>query len=80
MGRESALRPRALIVEDEILIALGLKEEMRGWGCLPQRSSLRQAARWLRDVCCSPVIFITAYTDEVSERIHKQLPGETALR
>ena len=31
MGRESALRPRALIVEDEILIALGLKEEMRGW-------------------------------------------------
>ena len=40
MGRESALRPRALIVEDEILIALGLKEEMRGgWGCLPQRSS-----------------------------------------
>ena len=39
MGRESALRPRALIVVDEILIALGLKEEMRGWGCLPQRSS-----------------------------------------
>ena len=34
MGRESALRPRALIVEDEILIALGLKEEMPGWGCL----------------------------------------------
>jgi len=25
MGRESALRPRALIVEDEILIARGLK-------------------------------------------------------
>jgi hypothetical protein len=39
MGRESALRPRALIVEDEILMALGLKEELRGWGCLPQRSS-----------------------------------------
>ena len=38
MGRESALRP-GLIVEDEILIALGLNEEMRGWGCLPQRSS-----------------------------------------
>jgi hypothetical protein len=48
MGRESALRPRALIVENEILIALGLKneilialglkEEMRGWGC-NQRSS-----------------------------------------
>jgi hypothetical protein len=37
MGRESALRPRVLIVEDEILIALGLKEEMRGWGY--QRSS-----------------------------------------
>lgn len=32
MGRESALRPRALIVEDEILIALGLKEEMRALG------------------------------------------------
>jgi len=29
VGRESALRPRALIVEDEILIARGLKEEMR---------------------------------------------------
>jgi hypothetical protein len=32
MGRESALRPRALIVEDEILIAPGLKEEMRALG------------------------------------------------
>jgi hypothetical protein len=37
MDREPALRPRALIVEEEILIALGLKEEMRGWGY--QRSS-----------------------------------------
>ena len=30
-------------------------------------------------MCCSPVIFITAYTDEVSERIHKQLPGAPVL-
>jgi hypothetical protein len=30
MGRESALRPRGLIVDDEILIALGLNEKSAG--------------------------------------------------
>jgi hypothetical protein len=64
MGRESALRPRALIVEDEILIAPGLKEEMRaGDVYLNGARDGIEAARWLRDVCGSPVIFITAYTD-----------------
>jgi CheY-like chemotaxis protein len=38
-----------------------------------------EAARWLRNVCGSRVIFVTAYTDEVSERINQQLPGAPVL-
>ena len=35
-----------------------------------------EAARWLREVCEIPVVFITAYTDhDTVARIHEQVPG-----
>ena len=35
-----------------------------------------EAARWLREVCDVPVVFITAYTDrDTVARIHEQVPG-----
>jgi DNA-binding response OmpR family regulator len=35
-----------------------------------------EAARWLREVCDIPVVFITAYTDpDTVERIHEQVPA-----
>jgi two-component system, response regulator PdtaR len=34
-----------------------------------------EAARWLREVCDIPVVFVTAYTDpDTVERIHEQVP------
>ena len=39
-----------------------------------------EAARWLREVCDIPVIFITAYTDpDTVERIHEQVPGAPVI-
>ena len=35
-----------------------------------------EAARWLREVCDIPVVFVTAYTDrDTVQRIHEQVPG-----
>jgi CheY-like chemotaxis protein len=35
-----------------------------------------EAARWLREVCDIPIVFVTAYTDRVTlQRIHEQVPG-----
>jgi CheY-like chemotaxis protein len=35
-----------------------------------------EVARWLRNVCEVPVVFVTGYTDHATvERIHKQVPG-----
>jgi len=35
-----------------------------------------EAARWLREVCDMPVVFVTAYTDpDTVERIHERCQG-----
>ena len=39
-----------------------------------------EAARWLREVCDIPVVFVTAYTDpDTVERIHEQVPGAPVI-
>jgi DNA-binding NarL/FixJ family response regulator len=39
-----------------------------------------EAARWLREVCEIPVVFITAYTDhDTVARIHEQAPGAPVI-
>ena len=39
-----------------------------------------EAARWLREVCDVPIIFLTGYGDrDTVERIHKQVPGAPVL-
>jgi CheY-like chemotaxis protein len=39
-----------------------------------------EAARWLREVCDIPVVFITAYTDpDTVERIHEQVPDAPVI-
>jgi DNA-binding NarL/FixJ family response regulator len=103
-------RPRALIVEDEVMIALGLQAEMETMGfevCglapnAKQAISLAmnakpdlvvmdiylngardgiEAARSLREIFGTPIVFITAYTDDhgIMERIHRQVPNAPVL-
>jgi CheY-like chemotaxis protein len=39
-----------------------------------------EAARWLREVCDIPIVFVTAYTDRVTlQRIHEQVPGAPVI-
>jgi CheY-like chemotaxis protein len=39
-----------------------------------------EAARWLREVCDIPVVFVTAYTDpDTIERIHEQVPDAPVI-
>ena len=39
-----------------------------------------EAARWLREVCDIPVVFVTAYTDrDTVERIQQQVPGAPVI-
>jgi CheY-like chemotaxis protein len=39
-----------------------------------------EAARWLREVCDIPVVFVTAYTDpDTVARIHQQVPGAPVI-
>jgi CheY-like chemotaxis protein len=39
-----------------------------------------EAARWLREVCDIPVVFVTAYTDsDTVKRIREQVPGAPVL-
>jgi CheY-like chemotaxis protein len=39
-----------------------------------------EAARWLREVCEVPIVFVTACSDESAiERIHEQVPGAPVL-
>jgi CheY-like chemotaxis protein len=100
---------RALIVDDELVVAIGLKADMQALGfdvcdlatnrqeafrlamsdqpdvvlmdvCLAGGREGIEAARWLREVCEVPIIFVTEYTDrETLERIHKQVPGASVL-
>ena len=40
-----------------------------------------EAARWLREVCDIPIVFITAHTDpDTVERIHQQVPDAPVIR
>jgi AmiR/NasT family two-component response regulator len=105
----SPARRRALIVEDEILIALDLEAEMHALGfdvcgLAPNARQARslamsnepdvvlmdvnleggregiEAARWLREVCDIPVVFVTAYTDpDTVERNHEQVPDAPVI-
>ena len=102
-------RRRALIVEDEFWIALGLEAEMHALGfdicdlaanaqnaflcamedqpdvvlmdvCLEGGREGIEAARWLREVCEVPIIFVTGHSDrDTIERIHAQVPGAPVL-
>ena len=102
-------RRRALIVEDEILIALDLEDAMSALGFeVCGRASTAdtarsiamdnqpdvvlmdvnleggregiEAARWLREVCETAVVFVTSYNDDDTvERIHEQVPGAPVL-
>ena len=39
-----------------------------------------EAARWLREVCDVPIVFVTGYTDrDTVKRIHEQVPGAPVL-
>jgi two-component system, response regulator PdtaR len=39
-----------------------------------------EAARWLREVCDTAVVFVTSYNDDDTiERIHQQVPGARVL-
>ena len=100
---------RALIIEDEFLVALDLEETMFKLGfdvcalapsshkarslamsdqpdvavidvCLEGGHEGIEIARWLREVCEVPIVFVTAYGDEDTlERIHDQVPGAPVL-
>ena len=102
-------RRRALIVEDEILIALDLEDAMSALGfevcgLASTADTARsiamdnqpdvvlmdvnleggregiEAARWLREVCETAVVFVTSYNDsDTVERIHEQVPGAPVL-
>jgi DNA-binding NarL/FixJ family response regulator len=110
MAQDSfAARRRALIVEDEFLIALDLETDLCALGfdvCdlaanADKARSLAmsnqpdvvlmdvnleggregiEAARWLREVCDTAVVFVTSYNDDDTvERIHQQVPGAPVL-
>jgi DNA-binding response OmpR family regulator len=100
---------RALIVDDEFLIAFDLEASMHelGFDICAVASNERDAkelamsnppdvvvmdvyldgtrtgietARWLKDVCGVPIIFVTAHSDDSTlERIHQVMPGATVL-
>jgi DNA-binding NarL/FixJ family response regulator len=100
---------RALIVEDEFWIAMGLEAEMHALGfdicdlvpdaenafsramsdlpdvvlmdvCLEGGREGIEAARWLREVCEVPIVFVTGYADRNTiERIHQQVPDAPVL-
>ena len=39
-----------------------------------------EAARWIREVCDIPIVFVTAYTDhDTVERIHQQVPDAPVI-
>ena len=100
---------RALIIEDEFLIALDLEATMFKLGfdfcalapsackarslamndqpdvalvdvCLEGGREGIEIARWLREVCQVPIVFVTAQGDkDTVERIHQLVPGAPVL-
>jgi DNA-binding response OmpR family regulator len=109
MAQYAPPRRRALIIEDEIVIALGLQDAISAMGfdhCDIASSDQRarslamggqpdvalvdvsleggregiEAARWLREVCDVPIVFVTGYTDpDTIDRIHQQVPGAPVI-
>src|SRR6478735_4828245 len=109
MAQNSSAHRRALIVEDQPLIAMGIAADMQALGfdtcdvaATAQDAFLQamedppdivlmdvnleggregiEAARWLREVCDIPVVFVTAYTDrDTVDRIHEQVPGAPVI-
>ena len=105
----SAGARRALIIEDEFLIALDLEDAMGALGfaacdLAPSAARARtlamtyqpdialvdvylegaregiEIARWLRQLCEVPIVFVTSYNDEDTvDRIHEQVPGAPVL-
>jgi DNA-binding NarL/FixJ family response regulator len=103
-------RRRALIVEDELMIALDLEGAMSALGfdicgLASTADTARsiamdnqpdvvlmdvnldggregiEAARWLREVCDTAIVFVTSYNDhDTVERIHEQVPGAPVLQ
>jgi DNA-binding NarL/FixJ family response regulator len=103
-------RRRALIVEDELMIALDLEGAMSAigfdiCGLASTADTARsiamdnqpdvvlmdvnldggregiEAARWLREVCDTAIVFVTSYNDhDTVERIHEQVPGAPVLQ
>jgi two-component system, response regulator PdtaR len=103
-------RPHALIVEDEVMIALGLQADLEALGfevsglAANAREAMSlamndkpdlvvmdiylngardgiEAARSIREIFGTPIVFVTAYTDDdgIMERIHKQVPDSPVL-
>ena len=100
---------RALIVDDEFLIAFDLEASMHelGFDVCNVASNEKDAkalamsnppdvavidvylggartgietARWLKEVCDVPVVFVTAHSDDSTlERIHDVVPGAPVL-
>jgi DNA-binding response OmpR family regulator len=100
---------RALIIEDEFLIALDLEATMFKLGfdfcalapsarkarslamndqpdvalvdvCLEGGREGIEIARWLREVCQVPIVFVTAQGDkDTVEHIHQLVPGAPVL-
>jgi DNA-binding NarL/FixJ family response regulator len=108
MAQGPSLR-RALIVDDEFLIAFDLEASMHElgfWVCtvasnerdakelamsnppdvvlmdvyLGGTRSGIETARWLKEVCGVPIVFVTAHNDDGTlERIHDVVPGAPVL-
>src|SRR4029077_6217572 len=106
---ESLPSRRALIVDDEFLIAFDLESSMRelGFDVCTVASNEKDAielaksntpdvvlmdvylggtragietARWIREVCGVPIVFVTAHNDDGTlERIHEVVPGAPVL-
>lgn len=106
-GKQSPIK--ALIVEDEFLIAVDLEELVKGLGfevcgvvsnaksamavAMAQQPDLVlmdvylggaregiEAARWMRDVCDTSVVFVTAHNDrDTLERIREVAPESPVL-
>src|SRR5262245_50440406 len=108
MAQNSSAHRRALIVEDEPLLAMAIAADMQalgfdcdlaanGQGAFLQAMEDKpdivlmdvnleggregiEAARWLREVCDIPIVFVTAYTDhDTVERIHQQVPDAEVI-
>ena len=109
MAQFAPPRRRALIVEDEFMIALDLQDAMSALdfdvcGLAPTDRKARslamreepdialvdvcleggregiETARWLREVCGTSIVFVTAFNDENTLKfIHNRVPGAPVL-